>query len=555
MTAPSRRVRDAVWLTCIIVGFVGLAVFFAHYLVTWDGEFGYLVFGRMLMHGEVRLFQDEMTGQRLPLPYYFIGLSQLIAGPNLLAGRLASVGLGALVVGLTFALGRSLSGSPCGFLSALFLVTHGMVVGYYAGASYDSLCSLFIVTGLLAISLERPPWSSVVGMACFSGLSLSRANLAVMVPAVLVYLWLRAHGRRERLALVAAAVLPPLAFLVWSQEHLKILAYMPVVHRFVEPLGYRSLFALQEFPEGRPWVESVWWFIRRHFVWVAATAILAGAAVASRPFRGSGRWPSPPALVLFMGGLTVYALVCQVLILNMYFKGVAAWAPAFAPLWAVVLGYGASVLLTPGAAPTPVRTIVAASLLVLFALGPTWSRHTAMPLVLPAETTTIGVLEAEAARIRSIVPAGRRVFFFGTNPIPAYLAGVSPYLQQVLHTRTFVPSRDDYVVSRSGLWGPRQVDTWLSRDAPYALVEPGLLAVYKNNEPSYRPVIGQIESLLARHFTLVAKGGETPWTPSFLIYARKSPAATAQGQELEPRGGQAGAEDRITHGDHPAPTN
>ena len=518
--------REVGWLAAILLAFLGLAVFFAHYLVPWDDEFGYIIYGPMALTGQLRLFQDEMTGQRLPLPYWVIGLSQVITGANVLTARLTSVVLGAATVGLTFALGRSLAGPTAGFLSALFLVTHALVVGYYSAASYHALSSLLLVGGLLAISRERPPGWPVVGMALIAGLWLCRANLAVMVPAVLVYLLFRARSRGERLALLLAGLLPLTVFLAWSQEHLKILAYVPLARRLVEPLGYRSLFALQDFPEGKPFAESLWWLVRRHLPWVTATVILLAAALVTRLGRPRVRWPSPPPLVVFMAILAVYALGCQMVILNMYLKSVAAWMNAFAPLWAVVLGYGASVLLAPGQAPPQVRVGLAAALIVLFAVSPILSRHTAMPLTLPAQTT-LGVLENQAARVRAVMPPGQRVFFFGTSPIPAHLAGAHFYIQQVLHTRTFVPGGDDYVVSRSGLWGPRQVDEWLSRDALYAVVEPGLLDVYRTTEPDYRPVIGQIELVLSRQFVLVSDGGDGVWTPAFLVYRRRSPPPAA----------------------------
>jgi dolichyl-phosphate-mannose-protein mannosyltransferase len=520
------RTREAGWLTAVLLAFLGLAVFFSCYLVPWDDEFGYIIYGPMALTGQLRLFQDEMTGQRLPLPYWIIGVSQVITGASVLSARLTSVVLGAATVGLTFALGRSLAGPTGGFLSALFLVTHALVVGYYSAASYHALSSLLLVGGLLAISRERPPVWPVVGMALIAGLWLCRANLAVMVPAVLVYLLVRARSGGERLALLLAGLFPLVAFLAWSQEHLKILAYIPLVNRLVEPLGYRPLFALQDFPEGKPLAESAWWLIRRHLPWVAATVLLLTAALVTRLARPRARWPSPPPLVVFMAILAVYAVGCQIVILNMYLKSVAAWMTAFAPLWAVVLGYGASVFLAPGRVPPPVRAGLAAALIGLFAVSPILSRHTAMPLTLPAQTT-LGVLEQQAARIRAVMPPGQRIFFFGTSPIPAHLAGARFYIQQVLHTRTFVPGGDDYVVSRSGLWGPRQVDEWLSGHALYAVVEPGLLEVYRTTEPDYRPVVGQIESVLSRQFVLVADGGDEVWTPEFRVYRRRSPPPAA----------------------------
>jgi hypothetical protein len=296
------RTREAVWLAAILASFVALAVFLANYLVPWDDEFGYIIYGPFAWTGQSRLFQDEMTGQRLPLPYWVIGLSQIITGTSVLTARLTSIVLGAMTIGLTFALGRVLAGPTGGFLSALFLATHALVVGYYAGASYHALSSLLLVAGLLAISRERSPVWPVLGMALIAGLWLCRANLAVMVPVVLGYLLVRARSRGEQLALLLAGLLPLAVFLAWSQEHLKILAYVPLASRLVAPLGYLSLFSLQDFPEGKPFAESMWWLVRRHLPWVTATVILLASALATRLGRPRVRWPSPPPLVVFMAG-------------------------------------------------------------------------------------------------------------------------------------------------------------------------------------------------------------------------------------------------------------
>lgn len=526
MTTAAIRARDRLWLAAILAGFTALGVFFALYLLSWDAEWGYVFLGNLAVRGEVRLFQDEMRGERLPLPYYVIGLSQAIGGRSLLAARLSSVALGAGVVLVTFALGSSVGGRTAGFLSALFLVTHGMVVGFYAAASYFALCSLLIAAGLLAISVGRP-WGRLVGMGCFSALALSRPNLAVMAPAVWIYLMFQAGDRRERAALAAVAALPPIAFLAWSPEHWKILAYVPGVDRLVEPLGYRSVFkigALSLIPDAdRHWTEGVVWFVKRHFFWVLATAALAaGWAMSGARGAETGRRRLPP-LLLLTAGLVLYTLAWQAVIVRVAPRNVGAWAVALAPLWAVVLGCVAAMLIdrTPGM----LRSGVIVMLLGVFAVSPIRSRHPSMPLVLPPEGTTLGRLEGEAVRIRSIVPPGQRVFLFGSS-MPAYLAGTSPYLQQIMDTWTLVPSDDQYVVERSGLWGPRQVDRWLGHDAAYALVEPDLLRAY-GSIAAYRDVAARIESLLRRHFVLVAKADGSPWTSALWIYRRARPAGGA----------------------------
>jgi 4-amino-4-deoxy-L-arabinose transferase-like glycosyltransferase len=493
---------DGLWLAAIIAGFIAHGVLFALYLFSWDAEWSYVWFGNLAVRGELRLFQDEMLGERLPLPFYVIGLSQWMGGPSLLAGRLTSLLLGVGVVLGTYALGRAIGGRPCGLLSALFLVTHSLVIGYYAAASYFAFCALLIVAGLLAIAAGPPPWGAFTGMASISLLSVSRANLAVMVPAVLLYLLLRARSSRERAGLVAIAALPPAMFFAWSSEHWKILAYVPLLWHLVEPLGYRSMFTLgaQDLLPEPDGLAGILWFGKRHFFWiVTSTVLLLYWALGRRP-RPSLR--SAPPLMWFIVGLSLYTLAWQALILNMYFKSVAAWATAFAPLWAVVLGWGASATLARREHSAAARAGTAAFLLAALALSPALTRHAAMPSPLPAGPTIIGHVERAASEIRAVIPGDRPVFLLG-NPMAAYLAGLKPYLQQIIHAYTLVPV-DDAAVSRSGLWGPREIERWLGHEATFAIIDPNLLDRYEAVEV-YRPVARRMRSLLHTQFVFMKR--------------------------------------------------
>src|SRR5260370_4727696 len=142
------------------------------------------------------VFEDGMRGSRPPLPFYAIGLSQLIAGPSLWAARLMSLAFAVLTAGTTFALGRALGGPAAGFLSLLLFVTNGMVVGYYAAGSYFAFCALLVTAGIWAIATGRP----LLGIACYTALALSRVSVAVVAPGVLGYLLLAARTPRQPLA-------------------------------------------------------------------------------------------------------------------------------------------------------------------------------------------------------------------------------------------------------------------------------------------------------------------------------------------------------------------
>ena len=521
------RRRERGWLALVILAFLAFGTFCALYLTFSDGEWSFLVFGRMVIRGEIHLFQDELSGRRLPLPAYVIGLSQ-VAGPSPLAGRLWSLALGGVALCLTFAVGRTLAGFAGGALAALFLATHPVVVGFYATASYYSLSAVMILAGTWAIVAWPSARGRLLGMACFSLLSISRAHLVPMVPFVLVYTLVSTRDARERWLLAAIAALPPVAFILWDPDHIKVLAYVPGLSRLVEPLGFRSLMDLgADAMLGEPGtMEGVAWFLRRHFFWVVATGGLAVAA-AFGFVRGSLRRPPLSAPIVFVAALALYTLGCQAAMISYYIKVVAAWSTTFAPLWAVVMGWAGAGLLARGSVPAWVRAPVVVLLLGVFALSPSLARHAAMPHPLPPKTT-LRMIDEDAARIRAVAPKGTRVFLLG-SPVPAYVADVRPYLQQILGVWTLVPSTDEYAVSRSGVWGPREIDEWLSRDAPFALVETGRLDTLEKI-PSYRPVIGQIRSLLDRHFDRVGQGGEQPWMPAFDIFARRTAASERRAQ-------------------------
>src|SRR5262249_37225171 len=77
-------------LALMILVYLALGVFYSRTLITWDDESSFLALGQMALTGQITLFQDEMTGQRMPLPFYVLGASQEIFGRNLWAARLVS---------------------------------------------------------------------------------------------------------------------------------------------------------------------------------------------------------------------------------------------------------------------------------------------------------------------------------------------------------------------------------------------------------------------------------------------------------------------------------
>ncbi|MGH2362560.1 MAG: hypothetical protein ACRDGM_18700, partial [bacterium] len=64
------REQPLALLACLVVAYLIFALFFAWVLVNHDYEAEYLALGNLVVRGELSLFQDEMRGQWVPLPFY-----------------------------------------------------------------------------------------------------------------------------------------------------------------------------------------------------------------------------------------------------------------------------------------------------------------------------------------------------------------------------------------------------------------------------------------------------------------------------------------------------
>lgn len=103
--------RFWVCLLGIMLLFTVQGIRLAQRMVTWPDESAYLHLGYLAASGRISLFQDEIIGTRMPIPFYVLGATQLVWGGNLMAARLAAIviGLGALV--LVALIARHLTGA------------------------------------------------------------------------------------------------------------------------------------------------------------------------------------------------------------------------------------------------------------------------------------------------------------------------------------------------------------------------------------------------------------------------------------------------------------
>lgn len=514
-----RRPRSWFWL-----GLAAAAVLYlleggelAQRMVTWTDESAYVHFGYLAARGQISLFQDELIGSRMPLPFWVVGASQILWGRSLLAARLAALGIGLVALALTALIARRLAGDLAGVLAAFFLATQGVLVGYFATGTYHSLAASILLGGLALILSVPPPWGPASGTAVLSLLFLTRTNLWPVIPGVLLVLLFQARTVRERLTLVAAGAAVPMAFFLSDARHLKVLAYVPVVGRLVRSLGYPAGFALVDLPEPVLW-DRVWAFVRlaRMYEFWALAALLLCLVVVSRRLRGRATGIFfADRRVLWLTGLIVYIMFWQVLILWRFPKAVVGWFPSFAPLVAVLLGVGFARLLALPDLGRRARGIAMAAL-VAFMLAPMIIvRHPLLVSGADAGAAPLRDLEAAAAHFRRDVKPGAKVFLWGDS-LPLYLAGILPYLRQIHSTNTYALVEDRVAIQKSGLWGREEMERWLSAEADYVVLEPRTLEQYRVRHPDH---MARFDALLRRHFDLVDTIGDYRWQV-FELYAR-----------------------------------
>jgi hypothetical protein len=510
-------------LTLLCVLFVVYGAWLAQRLVTWTDESAYVHLGYLVASGRISLFQDEMTGSRMPLPFWINGWSQVAFGRSLLAARLTSLGIGVAVVWLTASLGRRIAGDVGGLLAAAFLVSQGAIVGYFVTGTYHTVAATILLGGLaLAIAGTRP-WHRVAAAMVFSLLFLTRTNLWPVVPAAVVVLWIVARGRRERAWITLAAAVVPALFFAWDARHLKVLTYVPLLRRLVSSLGYPSGSGLIDIPT--PTVSerlmAVVRFGRMYEFWWLAAVVLTGLLVAAwwrgRPVRAFvGDWN----LRLVAGGI-VYIALFQVLILWDFPKAFVAWFPSFAPLVPVLLGTGFALVLSVGGWRTGGRLAIGAVLVALLVAPAVIIRHPLLPAGPDAAARPIKDLAAAAAHMRELVPPGARVFLLGDSLIP-YLAGSTPYLQQIHSMNTLAVVQELRGIEKSGLWGDREMELWLSKDADYVVIEPQEVDSLATRHPGQ---IARFRALLAEHFERIGRIDDYRWFV-YDVYARRGRAPT-----------------------------
>lgn len=500
--------------------YVAQALSFAYTLVPAHDAIQYLLVGAKVVRGELGVYDDRYTGNRVPLPFYILGVTQ-VWGPSLLIPRLMNIGFGLATLALTVELARRIAGRVAGVLAGSFFVTQGVAVAYYTYEGYPALAAFFFMLGAFVLLTTESPAGRITGMFLVGLLFFVRSNLWPAIPFLLAWALWRASGARERAALLGVVALPLLVFFAWDSANLKILSYVPLASRLVAPLGYVASVVL-DVQETLSWPAQFLWLARiarRYEFWVLAAAVVGGV----EGWRWVTRRSPAPWLrlhsVRMVAALLVFMFVANLLMYRWTWKWVGLYFVTFSPLLPVLLGVAFGHLLTetrPGSWARRGLGLVLAGLL----LPPLYFvRNPLLPIGELRAQDPFGAAHVAAKHLRRIVPQDAKVFFYGLNAV-YYLSGLpQTYAQQIYKQDQFamIPA-DDWVLRRSGFVPVSDMTSWLTTDADFAVIDVKFLD-HKLTIPSLGNPEGLMTVLLARHFDRIDTISEFPLA-TYAVYRR-----------------------------------
>lgn len=173
----------------------------------------YLYKGLLFATGVYRPFQDYGPWtHKAPLAYLIPGYVQAWFGPGLLTGRVFAVLVSLLVLLAVWLTARRLGGARWAAAAVWAMALNPALIKYYAIASVEGLVACLLLWALyLTLGGGRPAWQAVFGAVLAGLLAMTRQNMMVVLPLLVLYLGWEYGWRRA--AWAAAAGLGVLALL------------------------------------------------------------------------------------------------------------------------------------------------------------------------------------------------------------------------------------------------------------------------------------------------------------------------------------------------------
>ncbi len=226
----NNRILYLFLLALTISIFLFLAFTYAHRLPSRVDEGSFLIKGYYYWTGKYQPFEDYGPWtNNMPLAYYIPGLAQYIFGPGLRTGRYFMIFLTLLSFTALYLLVNRMKGKWWALFTILPLTINPSLVTMYVQAVSEGVVACILAWMMFfLIGRERKDWQIAAG-ALFSAVAiLTRQNMILLVPFVVIYaFWL--HGKRAGWIAVIFSVIPLIiGHLIYFPEIFKLwFAWLP----------------------------------------------------------------------------------------------------------------------------------------------------------------------------------------------------------------------------------------------------------------------------------------------------------------------------------------
>ena len=529
--APATPRGPGRWLPALLMA-LGLAALvveaavFSQYGTTVYDDGGYAYEGWLTVaHGWMpyRDYYARVT----PLLSYIYGLPQYLFGPSILVGRLTSVVLTLVGLGLGMVCARRLAGDWAAVLTIWLFAVNPSVLSYHFHAYAVGVTACFIGLTACALTWQRRPvagaYLGALGVALFL---LCRHDLLAMALVAWAYLlfWHPAP-RRHRLgavlgsfALIIAVMLP---FYLAAPE---VVRYALTVGRSAPP-DLRP----QAYMIGQPvtlftiaWHLMMWLRYHAHAILllVPAAGLVVAAGLAGRRLRAMLAGNAPVLLVFGLGLAHFAAIELGVLAIR-YSPSTILYPFGFLPIAvaaAIVFMKAGRHFRQPGQRSYHVLLGVLAIVFVPVLVGR--GAHVQFSLARPTDLERVAIGAQLIARYTT--PADR-IFTTGD---PQFFLEARRFLLPALTEQffNFRDSRDTARLRRYNFFNQEIVHEWLSGEATVAVVSDGALEWLRHSGryAGGEALVQQIMADIARNYDLVATAAGA-YQGTTRVYRLKAP--------------------------------
>jgi len=189
---------------------------YAHTTIPGLDEGSYLFKGYLYLHGIYEPFEPygPLTN-KAPLAFLIPGLAQYIFGTGLRTGRYFAIFLGLLTVFGTWIIARRWAGKWFAAASVWVFALSPMIIKIHAITASEVIIACMLAwMCVFVLAEERSLWQIVLGSILAAFAVLTRQNMVVVLPLLVLYVFLQ-HGKQKGIAAFVTGALVFLAFHIY----------------------------------------------------------------------------------------------------------------------------------------------------------------------------------------------------------------------------------------------------------------------------------------------------------------------------------------------------